>query len=181
MLPKELREQLDKTLIEKAFAGYQSLSDWLAERGFKISRSSLQRYGSQFDRRLEAVTIATQQARALAEAEPDREGAMTDALARLVQEKMFAVLVEAEEMDNTQLTRLARAIANLGRATVTQKKWAESMRERLDVQKRTAVEAVGEMVHAGGLTPEAAARIRSVLLGIDPLPTGDVESGHHVA
>jgi len=140
-------------------------------QGFRISRGSLQRYGSAFERRIKTIGIATQQARALAEASPDREGSMTDALARLVQEKLFGVLVETEEIEDGQLTRIARAIADLGRATISQKRWAEEMRARLDEQKRAAGEKMDEIRRAGGLSDDAYEAIRAALLNINPIAT----------
>lgn len=167
-LPAELRKHLDQKLVEGFFSDYKGLEGWLRTQGFRISASALHRYGSAFERRIKTIGIATQQARALAEAAPDREGSMTDALARLVQEKIFAVLVEAEDIEDGQLTRIARAIADPGRATISQKRWAEEMRQRLDAQKRAAGEKVDEIRRAGGLSDEAYDAIRAALLNIDP-------------
>lgn len=167
-LPKELRDQLDQKLVSGSFSDYRGLEAWLDTQGFKISRGSLQRYGSAFERRIKTIAIATQQARALAEASPDREGSMTDALARLVQEKMLSVLVEAEDIEDGQLTRMARAIADLGRATISQKRWSEEVRERLDKQKRAADQKMVELKSAGGISDEAYDKMRAILLDIDP-------------
>jgi Protein of unknown function (DUF3486) len=178
-LPKELRDQLDQRLVKGSFTGYRELETWLGTQGFRISRGSLQRYGSAFERRIKTIGIATQQARALAEASPDREGSMTDALARLVQEKMFSILVEAEDIEDGQLTRIARAIADLGRATISQKRWAEEMRERLDEQKRAAGEKMGELKRSGGLSDETYDALRALLLGIDPITTKEQSGSRH--
>ena len=102
---------------------------------------------------------------------------MTDALVRLVQEKIFAVLVEAEGIEEGQLARIARAIADLGRATISQKKWAEEMRDRLDEQKRAANAKIGELKQAGGLSDEAYEAMRALLLDIDPTATNERQSG----
>jgi Protein of unknown function (DUF3486) len=178
-LPKELREQLDQRLVKGSFTGYRELEAWLATQGFRISRGSLQRYGSAFERRVKTISIATQQARALAEASPDREGSMTDALVRLVQEKIFGVLVEAEDIEDGQLTRIARAIADLGRATISQKRWAEEMRARLDEQKRAAGEKMDDLKRTGGLSDESYEAIRAVLLDIDPIATKEQVGSRH--
>lgn len=134
VLPPKVREALDQKLIAGAFSDYNGLSAWLAKQGFTVSRSSLQRYGSAFEQRLQAVALAAQQARAVVAASPDSEGAMSDALTRLVQEKIFGVLVEAEDVSENQLARLARAVADLGRATIAQRRWAQQVRERLEMQ-----------------------------------------------
>jgi len=46
ILPKELRAEPDKRLIGSAFSNYRSLVEWLQVKGYRISRASLQRYGS---------------------------------------------------------------------------------------------------------------------------------------
>ena len=168
-LPPELRKELDKRLVEGSFTKYRPLEQWLAERGYRISKSSLQRYGDQFESRIKSVTLATAQARALTEASPDSEGAMNDALERLVQEKIFGVLIEVEDIPDGQLARLARAVADLGRTSVSQKRWAEQMRERLAEQKRAAEAKIGALKQSGGISDEAYEAMRSALLGIDPL------------
>jgi len=118
---------------------------------------------------MRTVSLATQQARSLAEASPDRDGSMTDALVRLVQEKIFGVLVEAEDVEEGQLARIARVVADLGRATISQKRWAEEMRGRLEKQKNAASAKIDEIKLSGGLSGEAYDAIRAVLLGIDPM------------
>jgi Protein of unknown function (DUF3486) len=176
-LPEDLRGQLDQLLVKGSFTDYRGLSGWLAERGFNVSHGSLQRYGSAFEKRIKTIAIATRQAHALAEASPDREGAMTDALVRLVQEKIFAVLVEAEDIEEGHLTKIARAIADLGRATISQKRWAEEMRARLEKQKRDADQTLKEIKGGGGLSDDAYERTRALLLNIDPLSTREQTSG----
>jgi len=172
VLPDAVRDELNQKLIAGEFSDYRGLESWLLAKGFQISRGSLQRYGSKFERRIKTVAMATSQAHALAEASPDREGAMTAALVRLVQEKMFTVLVEAEgKIEDGQLPRIARAIADLGRATISQKKWAEEMRDRLDNEKRRAGQKLDEVKHAGGLTEEAYEAMRNALFDINPFGT----------
>ena len=63
-LPMELREQLDQKLVSGSFSDYRGLEAWLATQGFRISRGSLQRYGSAFERRMKTISIATKQAHA---------------------------------------------------------------------------------------------------------------------
>src|SRR5208282_515396 len=44
LLPQELRKRLATKMIANAFAGYTPLSEWLAGHGYKISKSSINRY-----------------------------------------------------------------------------------------------------------------------------------------
>lgn len=169
MLPKRLRESLDQKLIDGSFSHYRELEGWLADQGFAISRSAIQRYGSEFEQRVQAIALASSQAEAIAKAAPDRANSMTDALTRLVQERLFGLLVETENLSEKDLPRYARAIADLARASIAQKRWSEEMTERLRAQKHAAAERIAAEETTGGLSPEAAETIRSILLGIDPL------------
>lgn len=170
MLPEATRAELNQHLVEHGFGDYESLSRLLSEKGFQISRSALQRYGSRFERTLERVSLASAQAREVIAASPDREGTIGDALVRLVQKEIFGVLVECQgHLEKPDLARIARAVADLGRTTVRQRQWVEHMRERLDTQKRAADGQLGEVAREHGLPPEVAERMRRILLGIDPL------------
>src|SRR5690606_11360592 len=121
-LPEEIRASLDQRLIQGGFAGYDALSDWLAEQGFAISKSALHRYGQRCEGGLQALRVASEQAKAIVGASPDDEGAVSEALMRLVHEKLFTILLDFEVTDPSKLTlgSLAKAIAQLGRASVTQ-------------------------------------------------------------
>jgi hypothetical protein len=81
------------------------------------------------------------------------------------------VLVAGEHIEDGQLTKFARAITELGRTTVRQKKWAEDFRERLENEKRAACEKIKEIARNGGLSAEAKKAIRAALKGINPLET----------
>lgn len=169
MLPKRLREQLERKLVDGGFSNYRELEDWLAGQGYRISRSGLNRFGQEYERKVQAVALATNQARALQLAAPDRENAMNDALARLVQERLFSLLVESHSLADDDLPRIARAIADLGRSSISQKRWREEIAERLERARRAADSQLGEVAARAGLSAETAEQIRSILLGIDPL------------
>ena len=120
-MPAEIKEWLDRALAENNFSDYELLAEELKARGYAISKSALHRYGQAFETRLSALKMASEQARAVVAAAPDEEGAVNEALMRLVQEHLFKLLMAEEgEFD---LPKVARAVAELGRATVTQKKW----------------------------------------------------------
>lgn len=163
-LPEPIRKELEQKLIRNGFAGYRELTDWLEAKGFEISKSAIHRYGQRFEDRVEAVRMATQQAKAIVESTPDDEGAVSEALMRLVQEKIFQVLMELE-IDTSKpmnLASVAKSIAELSRATVTQKKWQAEVREKA----QRAAESVADVAKKGGLSPEAVDAIRRQILGI---------------
>lgn len=159
-MPAEIKEWLDRALAENNFSDYELLAEELKARGYAISKSALHRYGQAFETRLSALKMASEQARAVVAAAPDEEGAVNEALMRLVQEHLFKLLMAEEgEFD---LPKVARAVAELGRATVTQKKWQAEVRARAEA----AAAAVEKIAKKGGLSAESVAQLRREILGI---------------
>ena len=137
---------LDAELIRRGFSGYKVIEELCAERGLEVSKSALQRYGKPFQERLDAVKMITEQARAVVDSAPDEDGAVNEALMRLIQEKLFTVVVEAE-LSTGDISKVTKAIADLGRASVTQKKMAAEVRKK--ALEEAADAAVAEAKKAG--------------------------------
>lgn len=163
-LPEDVKEWLDTALVKNNFSGYQLFEKELRERGYQISKSALHRYGQDFEKRLQNLKLASEQARAIVAAAPDDEGAVNEALMRLVQEKIFAVLVDFEPDPDKPLNlgSLAKAVAELGRASVTQKKYAADVRKKTE---ETAASVV-QTARKGGLSDETVDQIKRQILGI---------------
>lgn len=159
-MPAEIKAWLDRALAENNFSDYELLAEELKARGYAISKSALHRYGQAFETRLSALKMASEQARAVVAAAPDEEGAVNEALMRLVQEHLFKLLM-AEE-GKFDLPKVARAVAELGRATVTQKKWQAEVRARAEA----AAAAVEKIAKKGGLSAESVDQLRREILGI---------------
>lgn len=159
------KQWLDAELTRRGFAGYDQLEALCRERGIDISSSSLHRYGQGFRDRLDAVKMITEQAKAVVDSAPDEEGAINEALMRLVQEKLFNLVMEAEiKTDQIDIAKIAKAIADLGRASVSQKRLAaearEQARQELLEEQRKALES---MPNKGGVTAETKMAIRAAL------------------
>lgn len=172
-IPTDLRERLNARLVQQGFADYDGLLDWLnveletAGLELRISRTALWRHGQQFEERLEALRLATEQAKAISEGAEDDEGAMTDALVRLTQEKLFSVLMQVQiDPEHIDINKVGRMIADLGRASITQKKHMREVREEIARKATAAAEKVAALTNKGGLSPEVAAQIRAEILGI---------------
>lgn len=161
-LPPEVKEWLDKALIEGNFSGYETLSEALQLKGFSISKSSIHRYGKDFESNLAALKIATEQAKAIVESSPDEEGNMNEALIRLVQQKSFQILTRLEEDDGKALANIGHMVSALSKSSVAVKKYASEVKAKT-IQ---AAEAVEKVAKKGGLTDAAVAEIRSKILGI---------------
>lgn len=159
-LPAEVKAWLDQALAENNFSDYEALSVELAGRGFAISKSALHRYGQNFEERLSALKVASEQARAVVAAAPDEEGAVNEALMRLVQEHLFKLLMS--EGGKFDLPKVAKAVAELGRASVVQKKWQSEVRSKAEA----AAAQVEKIARKGGLNADTVAEIRREILGV---------------
>lgn len=159
-LPKPVKEWLDRTLVANNFSGYETLAAELAARGYAISKTALNNYGQEFEDKLHDLKLAHEQAKAVVSVVPDEEGSMNDALVRLVQDKLFKLLRTDE--GKIDLAKVGRAIADLGRASIQQKKWQAEMRAKVE----DAAQAVEKIARKGGLSVETAEQIRAQILGI---------------
>lgn len=168
LLPIDVRKELEKRLVSGAFSGYSELSEWLDTEGFSISRSTVHRFGQRFQARIEAIQRSTQMARALREQIGDDAGDMTDATLRLAQHLVFELVqkINPDELDTIDPTKLIRAMADLSRASVTQKRWQAEFEERVKERTAEAAEAVEREAKQSGVSAEGIAFMRRKILGI---------------
>ncbi len=170
-LPVPVRDWLNKTLAEGNFSGYDLLATALQDRGYAISRASVHRYGQRLERRLAAIRASTEAARAIAEAAPDDADQRSAAVISLVQTELFDILLKCEESEATTtpedraalLSSAARSISELARASIAQKKHAETVRKR-DEAKLRDMESKA-LTGKNGLDPETVRRVRQTLYG----------------
>lgn len=172
-LPDEVRHWLERALTESNFSGYEALESMLAERGFSISKSAIHRYGQKIERRFAAIKASTEAARILTEGAADDQDARSEAVIALVQTEMFESIVNLQEAEDEDLdpadriallSKAAKNIATLARASVNQKKF------RLEVQEETRRQLLSEqskqlevLQKKGGVTAETQAAIREAL------------------
>jgi hypothetical protein len=164
-LPAEVKSWLDQALIESNFSDYQALEKALEEKGFSIGKSSLQRYGAEFEDRLAAVRMATEQARALAETVGDDENALGEGLIRLVQERTFQVLVKMntdKAATTASLSSLGEMVAKLSKSSVELKRYRTEVKEKV----QAASENVKQAATKAGASPEFLKMLEEEFLGI---------------
>ncbi|NKB37873.1 MAG: DUF3486 family protein [Gammaproteobacteria bacterium] len=162
-LPADAKAWLDKELIKRGFSGYEELEDILEGKGFRIGKSSLNRYGQKLEERGRAVKVSVEMAKAITEEARDDEGAMNQALLSLTQEKMFTLLIDLQdEVSPKQLNQVALAVSRLARADANQKRFADEVR----ANTKAAAAAVAKIAKKGGLSKSDADEIRSKILGI---------------
>lgn len=136
-LPPELKEWLDAELVKRGFGDYVQLAADLKTRGADISKSALQRYGSPFEQRMAQLKMASEQARALVDAAPDEEDKLGAAVVRMTQEKIFNLLMELEiNAEDVDVNKLFKNAAEIGKASVTQKRFSMEARAALKEEAR---------------------------------------------
>lgn len=161
-LPKAVKEWLDAALIDGNFADYELLSNDLQAKGYDISKSSLHRYGSQFEKKMAALKIATEQAEAIAKSVPDDENALGDALLRVIQEKTFSLLMNMEDPEKISFGSLAKIATEVGFASTNVKEF----RSKVKTKAKEAAADVSSIAKKAGLTDEAVDIIKRRILGI---------------
>lgn len=165
LLPRPVRSELESEMVRRGFAGYSELTAWLRREGHAVSESTLQRHGARLGRRIEQVRIATEQAQALIAGSPDDEGAVSEAALRIVQQRMFDLLLAAEEGDLKSVSAAARAMAEATKAASA----VRAERRRIAEAAAEAAQRVAgaEAARAGAVLPPAAlTAIREQVYGI---------------
>ena len=172
-LPPDLKEELDKMLSAGRLHSCRQLAKWLGDNGYEISHAAIHRYGRKFERKLQAVRMATEQARIVCEQFDGDDEQMRSALMRLVQTNLFEVLVAVKETEKgtaaeegatiapVNLTALARSVSGLARAETEHRKWAERARAGMAEAGKKVEEA-----REKGLSKDAAEQIKSILMEI---------------
>ncbi|GHB24327.1 DUF3486 family protein [Salinicola rhizosphaerae] len=172
-LPAEVRDQLNEKLVSSGFQDYTGLAEWLESNGYKISRSSVARYGSdlqqEFEEAMGDVRKTTELARALTAEQEDESGALLDATARIVQDQLLRISIAMRKAEEDpakaakQLGSVTKALADIGRVSLSQKKWAREL--RVEVAAEAAAAAEGAMA-SQGMSRDAIDAIKRDILGI---------------
>jgi hypothetical protein len=169
----ELRAELDLILRSGHMPDYDSLTRWLGSKNCKIVEAPAPASSNGLEGKLELVRLVTAQATAVIEASPDADNNLTAALLRLVQQHLFDMLMDLKAHDLTQrdVAKIADSVAQMTRASVMQQKWASDLKSKLAervgaAEREVMVEAQLAASVGGGLSLEAEARIRRILMGI---------------
>lgn len=171
LLPDDIKQQVDRELVNRHFSQLDEILDFVnslltsRDLEMKISRAALGRYSKhKLQPLLDRIALSTKMAEAIANACPDDQGNVNEAILRLAQERLFQKLVELEQDDVTakDLASISQAIAQIVRASTGVKKYREEVREK-------ALQVAGDVQSAlkkGGLSDDVAEAIRGKILGI---------------
>lgn len=172
-LPPEIRDELNAKLVANGFQDYEGLEKWLAEQGFEIKKSSIHRYGQlkkeEFEEAMADVKKASELARAYVSGDPDEQNALLDANARIAQEGLLRIQIALRKLETEpekaakHIAQVTRALADLGRMSITQKKWAAEIRGQ---ERERAANLVAETALAQGMNEDQARFWREKVLGV---------------
>lgn len=169
-LPAELRQALDKLVLDSNFSGYEAIADYFKERGYSLSKSTVHRYGQKLERRLEAIRASTSAAKLLAEQVDDTENHLSGSVISLVQSELFETLLNLQDADLEDdpaermklLSNAAKSIAEVSRASIANKRWQGEVRAKAEA----AASKIADIARKGGLSADTAETIRREILGI---------------
>jgi hypothetical protein len=170
-LPEAVRKKVDTTIKEHNFANYDGMvatvNAVLQEHGLEVSftRSTLHRVAQDLRGILDQIRYTQEAANYLSEAFPDDDRTVSQASIRLIQDRLFRVAMESSkeggELTPKELSSIAKAMADLVRADITDSKYRNEVRS-----KTQSVADEVEAIAQGGLSEDAAAIIRKKILGI---------------
>lgn len=173
-LPEEVRRWLGQALQENNFSGYQALETAMRERGYVISKSAIHRFGQKIERRFAAIKASTEAARLLTEGAADDQDARSEAVIALVQTELFEAIINLQEAEDedvdaggriTLLSKAAKNIATLARASVTVKKFRAEVKAQLEA-KLNALEAESRSGSGRRFDAETLRIVREEIYGI---------------
>ena len=162
-LPKELREEVHRLLIEDAT--YEDISLYCKAKGHDISRSSVGRYGKPFLQAYKKVLQFEDQSRIL-KSEVGEGLLLDEAISKLLMQKVMDALLDGE-MDILQVPRLLSDVAKLQSSNIQREKAKVTFEN--EVRSRTLEEAadvVEKTARKHGMSKENAEMFRRDVLGI---------------
>lgn len=128
-LPAELKRDVEERLLSGKT--YEEVAGYLKEQGEDIHYSSVGRYGRKFLKRFESVRIAKEFAKLLAEDNADRPTTELHEVNNLLASQLIMEALVDDEMDAGERNKMAKSIATLQRAQVSNEKLKlESRKER---------------------------------------------------
>ena len=185
LLPADVREELDRRLVETAFGSYEVHATWLGEKGHAVSKSALKRYGVRTKaaaaasaaaaheitaKAIARARMATEMATAMRRAADDDELAVPQATVDMMMMRMQEALAN-DEMDVQALQKLAQGVNQNMRALA-------QLREQKELERQAVLEAAKLRFETAGrqhnLPGGAAAAIRKALGA--PLGEAEVEA-----
>jgi DNA-binding transcriptional ArsR family regulator len=158
-LPAEVRHEVDRLLVEEN-ATYAEIEQYLANKGYLISHSSIGRYGKEFLAQYKELRIIEDKSKTLVSEVGDGMN-LEEAASKMFIREILKVVMDGS-FDVLELPRLVSDFAKLQASSVVRERLKMEIRQKVI---RTADEVV-KTARSGGLSPEKAEEIRNKILGI---------------
>jgi len=156
-LPAEVREQVDRLLIEQAT--YDEIKSFLDSEGYDISRSAIGRYGHDFLVAYQNLRIIEDKSRALVSEAGD--GMVLEEAAAKLFSKMILEAQLSGKLDIKKLPRIISDFAKLQTSTVSRERLKKEIRKKALEQ---AADAAGNAAKKSGISEETIQAIRRDVL-----------------
>lgn len=160
-LPEDLRIQVDVMLADTSNT-YEYISQYLAEQGYEISKSSVGRYATRSNRAMQRLLEAQAQTDRLVQiVKENPEADYTEAAILLTMNGLLNKVATAEEEFNEMpLDKAGRLIASLSRTKVYKDRVKQDMRRKADIAFR---EMESEMLKVIRQDDKSAAQLKEIL------------------
>lgn len=121
---ENLPDTLKREVEEKLLTGetYEDIASYLQENDEEIHFSSVGRYGRKFLKKFESVRIAKQYARLIAEDNAERPATELHEANNLIASQLIMQALVDDDMDADERAGIAKSIASLQRAQVSNEK-----------------------------------------------------------
>lgn len=119
-LPDPLKREVENRLLDGET--YEEISNYLKEQGEEVHLSSVGRYGRKFLKRFESVRVAKEFAKLLAEDNADRPSTELHEANNLLASQLIMEAMVNDDMEPEERSKIARSIASLQRAQVSNEK-----------------------------------------------------------
>lgn len=164
-LPQELREAINDAIVNKKMT-YKDITRLINEQGHTISQKSVERYGKNFLTKLDRISTAREQAKAIVEsAEPGNKLDLMDGASDMAITLITNMLADNSNGEIDKLTLEAmRTLATLERSAVSR----EKLRFEYDKGVKKAIAAVkAELSEELKQHPDVMGRIAEILSQVE--------------
>lgn len=170
-LPNELHSKIDVMLSDTSNS-YEYISQYLKEKGYKISKSSVGRYAIRTNRTMQRLLEAqTQTERLIQVVKENPETDYTEAAILLTMNGLLNKVATAEEeWDEMSLDKAGRLIASLSRTKVYKDRVKQEMRKKADIAFR---EMESDMMKVIKQDEESVHMLKEILLKAKGRMTAD--------
>jgi predicted transcriptional regulator len=160
-LPEELRDQVNNMIIDVNYT-YTEISNFLAQKGYDVSRSSIGRYALRKNAVVQRFREAQEQTKILVDAVKNNpEGDYTEATMQMLMTRLTEkIAVAEEEFENLDMGEAGRLIVALSRTKAYKDRVRQEMRKKVDLAFEKMESEILKVIKGA---PELAADLRAVL------------------